>query len=168
MSLARWNAGKARLDNGSRAVTYESGVSRVHVNTENIRQLIKPRTAGTFATHPVSLAPRDNKSETLTPSGRPFRRISFIKATQSCLAGQCRAGNTSKVSRDNLSHRSLRSMLLVENGVQLCQSRRPVFTYTVQDQSRRPVFTCPIQDHKHNMPNMALWSALPHFPRSPC
>jgi hypothetical protein len=36
------------------------------VNTNSIRQLIKPQAAGTFATHPVSLAPHDNKSETPT------------------------------------------------------------------------------------------------------
>jgi hypothetical protein len=66
MSLTCWNAGKAHLDNGSHTVTYKCGVSRVHVNTNSIRQLIKPQAAGTFATHPVSLAPRDNKSETPT------------------------------------------------------------------------------------------------------
>jgi hypothetical protein len=62
MSLVHWNAGKARLDNGSHAMMYECGVSQVHVNMNNIRQIIKPWAAGTFATHPVSLTPCDNQS----------------------------------------------------------------------------------------------------------
>jgi hypothetical protein len=37
MSLMHWNTGKAHLDNSLHAVTYECGVSQVHVNTNNIR-----------------------------------------------------------------------------------------------------------------------------------
>jgi hypothetical protein len=88
MSLMHWNAGKARLDNGLCTMTYECGISRVHVNMNSIRQLIKPWAAGTFAMHPVSLAPCDNKSETPTYYSPQGVRVSTAtEGTKSKLLG---------------------------------------------------------------------------------
>jgi hypothetical protein len=82
--------------------------------------------------------------------------MSLIKATQSCAAGQHRAGNNTKAAgrRDNIAYCDLLSTLVVENGVQLAISRRPLFG-------------CPIHDYNRNMPNIALWLILQLLIRNP-